>query len=131
MKYPLAAFLTFALSNLAAVAQAADGCDASQASMNTCTAQAFKRADDDLNRYYKAQMDYLKGSAGKEALRDAQRKWLAFRDADCRYRVGKPEEGGSMWPMRDLQCRTELTRQRAAQLKAYTECRGEYDQCPN
>jgi len=131
MKYPVVAFLTFNLLGLAAGVQAADDCDASQAAMNACAGKAFKQADDDLNKYYKAQMDYLKTPASKEALKDAQRKWLAFRDADCLYRNGKPTDGGSLWPMLDLQCKAELTQQRAAQLKAYTECRDETNGCRN
>ncbi|MGY2287640.1 lysozyme inhibitor LprI family protein [Pseudomonas gingeri] len=131
MKYPVVAFLTFGLLGLAAGAQAADDCDANQASMNECAGKTFKKADDDLNKYYKIQMDYLKTPASRDALKDAQRKWLAFRDADCLYQTGKPADGGSMWPMVNLQCKTALTQQRAAQLKAYTECRSEYDQCPN
>ncbi|WP_248796717.1 lysozyme inhibitor LprI family protein [Pseudomonas sp. MWU13-2105] len=131
MKYPLIAFLTVSLLGLAAGAQAADNCDANQASMNECAGKEFKQADDDLNRYYKTQMDYLKTPANKAALKDAQRKWLAFRDADCLYRNGKPADGGSIWPLLDLQCKTELTRQRAAQLKAYTECRDETNGCRN
>ncbi len=129
MKYPLIACLTLSLLGLATGAQAADGCDANQAAMNECAGKAFKQADNDLNTYYKTQMDYLKTPASKEALKDAQRKWLAFRDADCLYRNGKPADGGTIWPLLDLQCKTELTQQRAAQLKAYTECRDETNFC--
>ena len=131
MKYPVMAFLTCGLLSLAAGVRAADDCAANQASMSECAGKAFKQADDDLNKYYKIQMDYLKTPARKAALTDAQRKWLALRDADCLYRNGKPEDGGSIWSVNNAACKTELTAQRAAQLKAYTECRDEYQSCPN
>ncbi len=131
MKYPVVAFLTSGLLSLAAGAQAADNCAANQASMNECAGQQFKKADDDLNKYYKTQMGYLKTQASKEALRDAQRKWLTFRDADCLYQNGQPADGGSLWSMLNLQCKTELTKQRVAQLKTYAECRDETNNCPN
>ncbi|AMB85269.1 hypothetical protein AWM79_08125 [Pseudomonas agarici] len=131
MKYPVVAFLAFGLLSQVAGAQTAEDCAANQASMNECVGKEFKKVDDDLNKYYKTQMDYLKTQASKDALRDAQRKWLAFRDADCLYRNGRPADGGSLWPMLNLQCKTELTNQRAAQLKSYTECRDETNNCPN
>lgn len=108
--------------------QAADDCDANQASMNACAGKALSKADADLNTYYKAQVAYLKTPAKQQAFKDAQRKWLAFRDADCLYRNGKPEDSGSIWPLLNAQCKAELTRQRADQLKVFSQCRS--DDCP-
>ena len=48
------------------------------------------------NKPYKAQMAYLQSPAKKQALKGAQQKWIAFRDADCLYQVGKAEDSGSI-----------------------------------
>jgi len=107
----------------------ADDCDANQASMNACASKDLTRLDADLNKQYQAQMAYLKNPAQKQALKDAQRKWVAFRDADCLYQVGKPEDSGSIWPLLQAQCLAAQTQVRVEQLKAYVACRQEG--CPN
>ncbi|MBC3955468.1 MULTISPECIES: lysozyme inhibitor LprI family protein [Pseudomonas] len=124
--------MRFAITLLAALmalgigcsAQAQD-CDASQASMNQCAAKELAALDADLNTQYNAQMSWLKSPAKKQALKDAQRKWIALRDADCLYQVGKREGSGSIWPLLQTQCLAEQTRVRVTQLKAYVACRQE------
>jgi uncharacterized protein YecT (DUF1311 family) len=105
-------------------AQAQD-CDANQASMNQCASKEYAALDAELNTQYNAQMGYLKTPARKKALQDAQKKWIAFRDADCQYQAGKREEGGSLWPLVQAQCLSGQTKVRVQQLKAYTACRQE------
>ncbi len=119
---------------LAAVAQPmteAECADAaSQAAMNACAAQAFERADAELNALYRRLIDGARENdrspdngrvegddrPGEEAtLREAQRAWVAFRDAHCRGE-GYAERGGSMEPMIFHQCLERLTRERIAQL---------------
>lgn len=105
-------------------AQAQD-CDVNQASMNQCASNEYAALDAELNTQYNAQMGYLKTPARKKALQDAQKKWIAFRDADCQYQAGKREEGGSLWPLAQAQCLSAQTKVRVEQLKAYTACRQE------
>jgi methylmalonyl-CoA mutase len=63
----------------------------SQQGMNRCAAEAFERADANLN--------------------------LQFRDAHCEYE-GLTERGGSLEPLVVSQCMTRLTRERINQLSA-------------
>ncbi|OUM06519.1 hypothetical protein BW686_15595 [Pseudomonas syringae] len=105
-------------------AQAQD-CDATQASMNKCAATELATLDANLNTQYKAQMAWLKTPEKKQALKEAQQKWIALRDADCLYQAGKPEDSGSMWPLVQSQCLAEQTRVRLKQLQAYVACREE------
>jgi uncharacterized protein YecT (DUF1311 family) len=105
-------------------AQAQD-CDANQASMNQCASKEYAALDAELNTQYNAQMGYLKTPVRKKALQDAQKKWIAFRDADCQYQAGKREEGGSLWPLAQAQCLSAQTKVRVEQLKVYTACRQE------
>jgi uncharacterized protein YecT (DUF1311 family) len=90
-----------------------------------CASKEYAALDGELNKQYKAQMAFLKTPARKQALQDAQKKWLAFRDADCLYQVGKPQDSGSIWPLAQAQCLAAQTKVRVEQLKAYTACRQE------
>jgi uncharacterized protein YecT (DUF1311 family) len=124
MRYMMIAVGMFMALGIGCSAQAED-CDSTQASMNQCASKQYKALDDELNAQYKAQMNYLTTPARKKALQEAQKKWIAFRDADCQYQVGKREDGGSLWPLSQAQCLTEHTKVRVDQLKAYTACRQE------
>lgn len=124
MRYMMIAVGMFMALGIGCSAQAED-CDSTQASMNQCASKQYKALDDELNAQYKAQMAYLKTPASKKALQETQKKWLAFRDADCLYQVGKREDGGSMWPMSQLMCLSNQTKVRVEQLKAFNACRQE------
>ncbi|HEY6048721.1 MAG TPA: lysozyme inhibitor LprI family protein, partial [Sphingomicrobium sp.] len=50
-------------------------------------------------------------------LKQGQRAWVQFRDAQCEYE-GLGERGGSMEPMIVNACRERLTRERIKQLSA-------------
>ena len=103
----------------------AEDCSSTQASMNECAGKQYAALDAELNRQYKAQMSYLKTPAQKKALREAQKKWIAFRDADCLYQVGRREDSGSIWPLAQSQCLADQTKVRVEQLKAFVACRQE------
>lgn len=107
----------------------AEDCDSAQQAMNSCAANTFKAADKELNALYKTQLDYLQDAKSKSAFKEAQRKWIALRDADCLYQVGPREDSGSIWPLLQLSCETEQTKVRIEQLKKYVACR--QDMCPN
>lgn len=129
MRYVIAAAMTLGCAWANLQPAMADDCDADQTSMNACAGRDLANADADLNHQYQAQMAYLTTPARKQALKNAQIKWIAFRDADCLYQVGKPEDSGSIWPLLHAQCMAALTLQRVEQLKAYVACRQEG--CPN
>lgn len=130
MRLSMIAVLTLMALGIGCSASAhAENCDANQAAMNACAGKQLSALDADLNKQYQAQMGYLKNPAQKQALKSAQQKWIAFRDADCLYQVGKAENSGSIWPLLQSQCLAEQTRARVEQLKGYVACRQEG--CPN
>ena len=105
-------------------------CDNPQAQMemNACAAIDFERADAELNAEYRRAIAWAR-DADREArapgddrpgdqatLREAQRAWVAFRDAQCRLE-GYEARGGSMEPMLYEGCRARLTRERVRQLR--------------
>jgi uncharacterized protein YecT (DUF1311 family) len=123
--------LHLALVLLAAQSQPAVCDGPSQAEMNICAADDFERADTELHAEYRASIAHARatdrspdsgrtegdGRPGEEAtLREAQRGWVAYRDAHCRLE-GYSERGGSLEALVYDRCRAELTRARTAQLR--------------
>jgi uncharacterized protein YecT (DUF1311 family) len=101
-----------------------------QQEMNWCAAEDYARADAALNRQWKETRAAMKrrdaeaprygvpfdGQPGFFAsLLEAQRAWLAWRDAHCRLE-GYEARGGSLEPLLVSTCKARLTRARTAQL---------------
>ncbi len=122
--------IAFAAAAMQPMTEAECAAAMSQMEMNACAQQAFERADAELNALYRRLIDGAREDdrspdngrsdgddrPGAEAtLREAQRAWVAFRDAHCRGE-GYAERGGSMEPMIFHQCLERLTRERIAQL---------------
>lgn len=86
-----------------------------------CVEASLKDADKELNRVYKETLNSVDPSWSlaeeyKEALRDAQRAWIAFRDADC-TRIGVAARGdANLWIQ---SCYEYQTRKRIQELQAY------------
>ncbi|MFM4702730.1 lysozyme inhibitor LprI family protein [Aeromonas bivalvium] len=100
------------------ITQASEDCrdPVTQSAMNICAFQDYQRADAKLNAAYKKRVATL-DKAQLERLRTAQRAWITFRDAQCRYEAGV-YEGGSMAPLVHSSCLTLLTEQRTKDLIA-------------
>ena len=56
--------------------------------MNQCIADEVKSLDSKLNSSYTALMRASPDARFKEALRSAQRAWIADRDASCAFEGG-------------------------------------------
>lgn len=89
-----------------------------QADMNAEARADFVQADAELNKTYEALLRKLPDADGKEKLKQSQRAWLAFRDAEAAF-AGDQARGGSMAPTIRYETKTELTEQRIKQLKAH------------
>ncbi len=87
-----------------------------QAGMNTQARAEFERADAELNKTYEALLIKLPDAESKEMLKQSQRAWLAFRDAEAAFAADEAR-GGSMAPTIRYETMTELTQQRIKQLK--------------
>ena len=87
-----------------------------QATMNVQARADFARADANLNRSYQAVLAKLP-TAEKQKLKEAQRAWIASRDAEA-ARAAKEAEGGSMAPTLRYEKMAELTQERIKELKA-------------
>ena len=63
--------------------------------MQDCISEELERQDRRLNGAYKVLMDSLPEKR-KAQLRDAQRKWIEFRDANCEFYYD-PQGGSESW----------------------------------
>lgn len=82
--------------------------------MNICAMQDYTKADAELNAAYRKLVATLdKDQFGR--LKTAQRAWITFRDAQCRYEAGV-YEGGTIAPLVHSSCLTNLTELRTKDL---------------
>jgi uncharacterized protein YecT (DUF1311 family) len=118
--------LSTLLLALAATSPAlADECQNAQTTieMNDCAGRNYKAADHQLNSAFARAISAAKDSdrnvqgvdySYERALREAQRAWIVFRDADCK---SPPRElAGSISTMEELDCLTQKTIQRTKEL---------------
>lgn len=83
-----------------------------QLDMNNCAAAELTAADALLNQSYQELLRVLPPER-VELLREAQRAWIRFRDAECELQASEVR-GGSMEPMVHALCLAQLTEERAA-----------------
>lgn len=100
----------------------ADPCAKAQTQMdlNACTDQAYRAADLALNQTYQTLRKRL-SEQSRSKLKDAQRAWISFRDAECTF-IASGVEGGSAQPMVHSSCLTNLTRERTEALAKQMDC---------
>lgn len=104
-----------------------------QLQLNEQTCGEFQRADVELNRVWKEiQAKYRGEKQFLAKLREAQRAWLRFRDTQLEAMYpGKDKRStyGSIYETCRCSALTELTRQRLAQLKRWSDGVLEGDVC--
>ena len=103
---------------------------ATQGEMTECAGLSFKKADVELNARY-AKLSACLGPSSEDGtmLLDAQRAWLKFRDAECRFQ-SSGSEGGTVRPMLVAGCMEKLTRDRDGELNRYLTCEEGDLSCP-
>jgi len=85
--------------------------------VNACFDARFKETDTDLNRYFHAALRRARKESGGHTVQrfvQAQRSWMAYRDAECGS-VFDYWSGGTIRVSMELDCRIRLTR-----LRTYT-----------
>ena len=129
--------LALPFSAFAAIADVAppppkQNCDdaMSNLEMRQCADAEYRAADKELNSVYQRALKFLRETYGpaeiKQAggqdpaadLRDAQRKWVAFRDANCRS-MGAQMLGGSGQPTIEAGCLASMTKDRVKELMTF------------
>ena len=111
-------------------AQAQECADQTQMGLDQCAGAAYKKTDAQLNKIYGQITARLKDAPDTKAqLVTAQKAWIAFRDAECKFLAGNAE-GGSIYPMLVTQCRADLTQKRVDDLAPLLECEEGDMSCP-
>ena len=104
-----------------------------QLEINQCASSHLKAADDELNRVYQAILNKYKDDREfLEKLRNAQRAWLAFRDAELAAKFPLEEKQhhyGSVYPMCANLFLAQWTRERVKQLREWLDGTEEGDVC--
>lgn len=120
---------TLLLSALFAAAR----CEAqTQGALNEQTAGEFHTADNELNSIYqKILEEYADDEAFIANLKEAQRCWIAFRDAQLKMKYPDREPGyyGSILPSCEAMYLAELTQDRIKALQVWIEGVQEGDGC--
>jgi len=80
-----------------------------QAAMNAQARAEFVKVDAELNRTYEALLAKLPHAESKEKLKQSQRAWVAFRDAEATFAADQAR-GGSM-PIQQLSTPTRCERE--------------------
>lgn len=104
-----------------------------QLALNQCATSHLKAADDELNRVYQAILGKYKGDREfLEKLRDAQRAWLTFRDAELEAKFpfeDKQYRYGSGYPMCANRFLAQRTQERIKHLREWLDGTEEGDVC--
>ena len=104
-----------------------------QLELNSCAGSEYAGVDAELNRVYKAVLEKYEGDAKFIAkLRDAQRAWLKYRDAEFEAKFPHGDEThyyGSVFPMCAAQYRAQLTSERIVKLREWLNGTEEGDVC--
>ena len=119
-----------ALTTAAPLAAQSVDCDdpADTAEINYCMERFYQESDAELNVAYALAMDQarrldsydLREPSNVALMRDAQRKWITFRDAACEAE-STLTRGGTMQTQLYLGCMERLSRLRAEDLQYYGE----------
>ena len=83
--------------------------------MTQCAGNDYKAADAVLNQVYQKLVAMLDDEE-KAQLKDAQTAWLKYRDLNCEF-VGNQYKGGTMQPMIQAMCLTDVTKTRTSELR--------------
>lgn len=123
MKYSLA-FITV-ISIYANSTWADDSCEnpRNTIEMNACAKQKYEEVDKQLNNTYKKLLSAIRaendpkfdGESPKSLLIKSQRKWVEFRDADCKAKY-QIYIGGTIRDVIYFTCLRERTEQRIKEL---------------
>ena len=117
MKSVAAVFLTLLVLAVPSLSQT---CEGNAPEYVNCLAKELKTVDAKLNVEYQRAPKITKNqwtSTDVQNLKDAQRKWIAYRDAVCKAEYGLVG-GGTAGPSIQISCLIRITKERIADLQA-------------
>lgn len=88
--------------------------------MMQCSMEEAEAWDAQLNQAYQVLRNRYQGQAAHDAIQEAQRAWISFRDSDCAY-LASVYEGGSIARIIHAGCMLDKTGHRALELIEQTD----------
>ena len=95
--------------------------DTSVAGISTCSFTAYKKWEKEMNNAYDRLNRMLKKDKEKQALKQSQTAWKAYRDAEFTSYDHMFNRPGSKWCFSRQDGRVDVVRARALQLRSYIE----------
>ncbi|MGN6568893.1 MAG: lysozyme inhibitor LprI family protein [Flavipsychrobacter sp.] len=89
------------------------------AGMANCAFDAYKSWNNELNKYYNRTLKLLRKQGDISSLKNAQKAWTAFRDAEFTAYNNMFNKSGDRWTAIRAENRIALVRARALQLRNY------------
>ena len=104
---------SFSLSQQAHANTAANFCIGVENSNDLvkCLSNYYDQAKDDLSQSFKTKLQKTEGQSAND-LRDAQKAWIAYRDAECDWESNNAETE-SLRRVKELYCLARLTEERS------------------
>ncbi|KAF6652427.1 DUF1311 domain-containing protein [Enterobacteriaceae bacterium EKM102V] len=99
-----------------------------QSEMNQCFSADYKEADKALNSAYQKVLKLTSGEQ-RNLLQSSQKKWISYRDADCKFQTYKSSDG-SVSPMNTAICLQTKTELRTKELESMLKCPEGDVSCP-
>ena len=102
-----------------------------QTDMNRNYDHELEVADAELDKVYKGAMTQASSARAKDALRNAERAWIKYRDSECKFET-LGASGGTAYPVVAVICLTIKIRARTQELQEVLDsCKREGDLgCP-
>lgn len=93
--------------------------------MKACLSDAYQAMDARMNTVYRLLIKQLGNSEAASLLRDAQRKWLAYRDAETAFAFAvDPNAGGTAQGVASVDLAYAMVKERTTALERYLEAAG-------
>ena len=93
-----------------------DACCCTTYDTNMCLSKVEEKVDMELNAVYESALKRWHDYPENVELRDAERSWIAYRDATCKAESSL-YRGGTIMPSVRSRCILRLTRRRISDLK--------------
>jgi uncharacterized protein YecT (DUF1311 family) len=95
--------------------------DTSYTGVSNCSFEAYGKWNKEMTKTYNKLISKLKTEKNKAAMKQSQKAWLTYRDAEFNsynYMFNQP---GNKWDILRQQGRIEIVRERTLQLRDYLE----------
>jgi uncharacterized protein YecT (DUF1311 family) len=90
--------------------------------MKDCLSDAYQAMDARLNTVYQRLLKQLSHSESASLLRDAQRKWLSYRNAESKFaNATDPNQGGTLQAIASADLAYAMVKERTTALERYLE----------